>query len=229
MAAATKQTTKLGKDMHTVDTEFIHARVIGIVASSRETISIETLFSQELAPHPTALFMDACALLWTVPWPALPAKVSAFVNAAVSSIMERVETSCVYNLTEDSPLPKQALVLNVSANKKQVIQMIVDKLCSAQILHGKCVVITDPEPHPVQVGIGEWQTSITHEEADVIMAYHVVQEARAGHSPIRVISDDTDVLLILVNHLHAHVNSLPHSVQVGEQVVGNLSGGTKRW
>ena len=193
MAAATKQTTKFGKNMRTVDTEFIYARAIGIMASSRETVSIETLFSHELAPHPTALFddsgkmrktsksvlktkfqvlcgmrnrqhpkvviLDACALLWTVPWPALPAKESAFVNAAVSSIMERVErisilhlvfdryynmsiksgcrTTCqkglsrVYNLTEDSPLPKQALVLNVSANKKQVIQMIVDKLCSA--------------------------------------------------------------------------------------------------
>ncbi len=77
--------------------------------------------------------------------------------------------------------------------------MIVDKLCSAQIPHGKRVVITGPEPHPVQVGISEWQTSITHEEADVIMAYHMVQEATAGHSPIRVVSDDTDVLLILVH------------------------------
>ncbi len=47
MAAATKQTTKLGKDMHTVDTEFISARVIGIMASSRETVSIETLFSHD--------------------------------------------------------------------------------------------------------------------------------------------------------------------------------------
>ena len=89
--------------------------------------------------------------------------------------------------------------------------MIVDRLCSAQIPHGKCVVITGPEPHPVQVGIGKWQTSIAHEEADVIMAYHMVQEATARHSPIRVVSDDTDVLLILT---HAHVNSLPHSVQV---------------
>ena len=81
--------------------------------------------------------------------------------------------SRVYNLTEDSPLPKQVLVLNVSANKKQVIQMIVDKLSSAQIPHGKHVVITG---HPVQVGIGEWQTSTAHEEADVIMAYHMVKK-----------------------------------------------------
>ena len=40
--------------------------------------------------------------------------------------------------------------------------MIVDELSSVKIPHGKCVVITSPE----QV---EWLTSITHEEADVIL------------------------------------------------------------
>ena len=77
-------------------------------------------------------------------------------------------------------------MLNVPANKKQVIQVIVNRLYSAQVPHGKSVFITSHEPQPVQVGIGEWQTAITHEEADVIMAYHMIQEAAAGHSPIRV-------------------------------------------
>ena len=53
-----------------------------------------------------------------------------------------------------------------------------------------------------------------HEEADVIMAYHMIQEAAAGHSPISVVSDDTDVLLTLVHHLHAHANSWSQSIQV---------------
>ena len=100
-----------------MDTEFIYARVIGLMASSRDIVSVETLFSHELASHPTALFdnsgemrktsksvlknklqvmcgmrnrqlpavviLDACALLWTIPWPASPAKVSAFIDAAV--------------------------------------------------------------------------------------------------------------------------------------------------
>ena len=78
-------------------------------------------------------------------------------------------------------------MLNVTANKKQVIQMIVNRLYSVQVPCGKSVVITGHEPQPVQVGIGEWQTAISHEEADVIMAYHMIQEAAAGHSPIRVI------------------------------------------
>jgi hypothetical protein len=59
MAAATKPTTKLGKEMHIVDTEFIYARVIGIMASAREIVSMETLFSHELASYPTALFDES--------------------------------------------------------------------------------------------------------------------------------------------------------------------------
>ena len=66
-------------------------------------------------------------------------------------------------------------------------------------------------PHPVQ---GEWQTPITHEEVDVIMAYHMIQEAAAGYFPISVVTDDTDLLLVLAHYLHTHVNNLPHSIQV---------------
>ena len=135
MAASTKQTTKLGDNMYIVDTEFIYVRIIGIMASSRDTVSIETLFSHELAPHPTALFddsgemrktsksvlktklqvvcgmqnrqlpkvviLDGCALLWTVPWPASPAKVSDFINAAVTSIMERMEATTILHVIFD--------------------------------------------------------------------------------------------------------------------------------
>jgi len=46
------------------------------------------------------------------------------------------------------------------------------------------------------------------------MAYHTIQEATMGHSPISVVSDDTDVLLILVHHFHAHANSWSKSIQV---------------
>jgi len=132
MAASTKQVTKLGDNMHIVDTD---AHVIGIMASSRDTVSIETLFSHELAAHPTAFFddsgemrntsksmlktklqvvcgiwnkqphkvviLDGSALLWTVPWPPSPTKVSDFINGAVASIMERMETTRVLHVTFD--------------------------------------------------------------------------------------------------------------------------------
>ena len=47
------------------------------------------------------VILDACALLWTVPWPAIPARVSAFANAAVSRIMERVETTSILHVVFD--------------------------------------------------------------------------------------------------------------------------------
>ena len=58
VVAAIKPKTKLGDDLHIIDSEFIYARVMGIMASSRNSVSMETLFSHELAPHPTALFDD---------------------------------------------------------------------------------------------------------------------------------------------------------------------------
>ena len=174
----------------------LNSYVLGIMATSRESVSIETLFSHELALHPTALFdedgdmrttskaalknkiqilrsvrnqqpptvvvLDGCAVLWTVPWPAVPAKVSAFIAAAVDAILQRIQSalvshvafdryyklstkSCcrtvrhkgisrVYNLTEDSPLSQQSVMLKVTPNKERLIRMIVDRLCSMELL-----------------------------------------------------------------------------------------------
>jgi hypothetical protein len=181
------------------------------MATSREPVSIETLFSHELALLPTALFdetgdmrttrkavlknkiqilcgvhnqpspsvvvLDGCAILWTVPWPAAPAQVSAFINAAINKILGRADNttvlhvvfdryfelstkaccrtgrqkgnSRVFDLTEDTPLPKQSLALNVTDNKKQLIKLIVDRLCAMQPPLGTDVVITGPDPQPV--------------------------------------------------------------------------------
>lgn len=57
--AAMKRTTKVGQSQLIVDTEFIYVRVTGIMVSSRHTIAIETLFSHEVAPHPTALSAES--------------------------------------------------------------------------------------------------------------------------------------------------------------------------
>jgi len=58
MANATKKKKRLSSGQKVISTEFVYARVIGIMATSMENISIETLFAYELAPHPTALFDD---------------------------------------------------------------------------------------------------------------------------------------------------------------------------
>ena len=114
MAAVIKQSTRLGGSHYILDSEFIYAWVIDLMVSPRETISMETLFSSELAPHPTALLdesgemkntaksilktkmqvqcgirnkeapkvviIDGCALLWTIPWTANPAKVFTLIK-----------------------------------------------------------------------------------------------------------------------------------------------------
>ncbi|KAL8571528.1 hypothetical protein ACOMHN_056823 [Nucella lapillus] len=264
----------MGKDTKAIDTGFIYARVLGITASSREPVSIETLFSHELAPLPTALFdetgdmrttskavlknkikivcgvrnkpspsvvvLDGCAILWTVPWPAAPAQVSAFINAAITTILRRADNtsvlhvvfdcyfelstkvccrtsrqkgnSRVFTLTEDTPLPKESLVLNMTYNKKQLIQLIVDRLCAMQPPLGTDVVITGSDPQPVHMGSGLKEPPLHHEEADVLMACHIINEASSGHTTIKVISDDTDVLVILAHHMHKQTGGLSNHV-----------------
>lgn len=62
------------------------------------------------------------------------------------------------------------------------------------------------------------------EDADVMIVYHMINEAAAGHSPIRIICDGTDVLLILAHHLQARTNDIPATVQVSiEECSGNQS------
>ncbi|KAL8560458.1 hypothetical protein ACOMHN_054361 [Nucella lapillus] len=223
IASLVKSQLKMGKDIKAIDTGFIYARVLGIMASSREPVSIEALFSHELAPLPTALFdetgdmrttskavlknkinivcgvrnkpspsvvvLDGCAILWTVPWPAAPAQVSAFINAAITTILRRADNtsvlhvvfdryfelstkaccrtsrqkgnSRVFTFTEDTPLPKQSLVLNMTYNKKQLIQLIVDRLCAMQPPLGTDVVITGSDPQPVHMGSGLKEPSLT--------------------------------------------------------------------
>jgi hypothetical protein len=118
----------------------------------------------------------------------------------------------VFSLTEDTPLPKQSLLLTVTDNKKQLIELIVDRLCAMQHPVGTDVVITGPDPQPVHMGSGLKETSLDHEEADVLMACHVINEASSGHTNIKVISDDTDVLIILAHHLHKQTHGLSNNV-----------------
>ena len=57
MTAAIKRTTRLGCSNDILYTEFIYARVVGLMASQRDNIFIENLFHYELVPHPTSFLM----------------------------------------------------------------------------------------------------------------------------------------------------------------------------
>ena len=53
-----------------------------------------------------------------------------------------------------------------------------------------------------------------YEKADVIITYHMILEACFDMSPINIISDDTDVLLIHCHHLHACTCGIPVDVKL---------------
>lgn len=75
--------------------------------------------------------------------------------------------------------------------------MIVRRIETFQPSPGQRVIVTGPDPHPIVVGVGPRDQPVDHEEADVLIAYHMLQEAKIGQTTIKVVSDDTDVLIIL--------------------------------
>ena len=63
------------------------------------------------------------------------------------------------------------------------------------------VAITGPDPYPIIMESGLLQEPpLHHEEANVLIAFHVINESSLGQRNIRVVCDDTDVLIILAHH-----------------------------
>ena len=77
------------------------------------------------------------------------------------------EFSRVYKLTVQSPLPKQTVVLNVSANKQQIIELNMDQMSSLPIPEGKQFILIGQNPSPIEAKVRPQQPAITHEEANV--------------------------------------------------------------
>jgi hypothetical protein len=58
MAASTKKRVSIGGKFQSVKPDFVFARAVGIMASTRETFSLGNLFEYELSPIPASLFDD---------------------------------------------------------------------------------------------------------------------------------------------------------------------------
>jgi hypothetical protein len=86
-----------------------------------------------------------------------------------------------YNLTLTSPLPKREVILNSKANKRLISRL----LCTCTL--GMDVLM-----------VGEDEGPFTHDEADVLMVSYMLQAVREGKRVIRIVSDDTDVFIILI-------------------------------
>ena len=51
------------------------------------------------------------------------------------------------------------------------------------------------------------------------MTHHVINEALKGHTRILVVSDDTDVFLLLSYHLYMRTNNIPEDTLVSMEAV----------
>ena len=99
-------------------------------------------------------------------------------------------------------MPAQKVVLGVSHNKTTLIRLITQYLVNHLVDNEFPLVITSEEDTPISISNGEiiprHDLYITHEEADVIIVNQVVGLADKGASNICVVSDDTDVFLLLL-------------------------------
>jgi hypothetical protein len=65
------------------------------------------------------------------------------------------------------------------------------------------LIVSGNEPIPVEMFCGHLSNRddlrTTHEEADITMVYQVLNLAQSGVQSIKVISDDTDVFVLLMH------------------------------
>ena len=171
-----------------------------------------------------ASFLDGCAVLWVVPWPA-GGTVQDFLNNVRRHIQSHLDSSDVYllfdrykegsikestrnyrdqgasrvySLRPTAKRPSQKVVLTVSSNNTQLIDLILTELIyHKDMLNGK-LVITGNDPVPIQINQGvvsrRDDMTITHEEADTLI---IQQLASVGAANVLVVADDTDVFVLL--------------------------------
>ena len=112
------------------------------------------------------------------------------------------ESSREYKLTMNAPLPQQQLVLSVTKNKVQLIDLICEELQKRDDQHLTIsLVISGRYPVPMEVRtkalVQRIDLKTTHEEADVIIPLQVVALADMGCKRINVICDDRYVFVII--------------------------------
>ena len=179
---------------------------------------------------PDVIIIDGCALLWCVHWPSC-GTVLDYLKNFKERLDVYLQKSCVYLifdrypakstkgatrsnragqnasrkhvLTFNTPLPSQKVVLNVTHNKTQLIDLLTKYLVDHLVGNSNCeIVITSGHPVPVQIRNGHSTPRIdlhnTHEEEDVIIVNQLVNLALSGVSNISVICDDTDVFILLL-------------------------------
>ena len=110
----------------------------------------------------------------------------------------------------NTQLPPQKVVLTVTENKKQLIDIICSELKGATAflrdhIHKHKLVITSQDKTPVEISnggviINRSDMDTTHEEADVVLVQQMLTVSRENPAGIVVVSYDTDVFVLLLHY-----------------------------
>ena len=116
--------------------------------------------------------------------------------------MRDTGASRVYSLSTTTQLPPREVLLSVTKNKKQLIQLIVlDLMSNKAFLDGK-VIVTCASPIPVEIApsniIQRVDMTNTHEEADTIIIHQIL---KADVENVLVVADDTDLFVLLCHFI----------------------------
>jgi len=133
---------------------------------------------------------------------------AGLVQAVADKFDASISSANGLRFTHALALPPQKVTLTVTDNKVQLIGILCQHLkdqCSTFPANGKLVVTSnDPVPFEINNGVIVQRVDMrtTHEEADIIIVQQVVKLAQSGNTSIKVVCDDTDVLVLLV-HFYA--------------------------
>ena len=115
-----------------------------------------------------------------------------------------IGASRVYQLTLDTELPSMDVLLKVTENKEQLIQLVVDDFIRhASSIYPNKVILTGQDPIPIQISNGNVTSAkdlrATQEEADTIIIHQLVVSAP---STAIIIADDTEIFVLLLHFIH---------------------------
>ena len=124
-------------------------------------------------------------------------------------------------LTRTIKLLPQKVVLSSVENKKQLICLIFEELTRDRFFHQEStqrhkLVVTREDPCPIEVSMEEkrswFDLETQHEEADIIIIHQVLYCAEQA-CQIVVISDDTNVFVLLLHHYQMAGMQMPMTME----------------
>ena len=130
------------------------------------------------------------------------------IKNATRSARAGKEASRRHQLSLSTPLPSQKVTLTVTENKVQLIKLTIKYITDNMEMfpQGSKLVVTGPDPTPLEIHHGALQhrtdLTTTHEEADIIIVQQMTYLGLEGVATMHVISDDTDVMVLLL-HFYA--------------------------